>query len=182
MAPRAFITGFEVLTVSPNERAFLRDARPWGLIIFKRNVSTPDQVTELIQSFRDIVGSEVPVLVDQEGGRVQRLGPPHWPAYPPGARYGEIYAQEPSAGIAAARLGGHLIAADLRPLGIDVDCVPIADLPVTGGDPVIRDRVYGSEPRTVAKIAKAIAEGLQAGGVLPVVKHLPGHGRATADS
>src|SRR4029078_312130 len=182
MAPRAFITGFEVLTVSPNERAFLRDARPWGLIIFKRNVSTPDQVTELIQSFRDIVGSEVPVLVDQEGGRVQRLGPPHWPAYPPGARYGELYDQEPAAGIAAGRLGGPLVGAALRPLGIDVDCLPIADVPAAGGDPVIGDRAYGSEPSKVAKIAKAIADGLQAGGVLPVLKHLPGHGRATADS
>src|SRR5689334_12385579 len=182
MAPRAFITGVAGLSLSPDERAFLRDARPWGMIVFKRNISTPQQVRDLVQGFRDCVGWEAPVLVDQEGGRVQRLGPPHWPAYPPGARYGEIYAQEPAAGIAAARLGGHLIAADLRPLGIDVDCVPIADLPVTGGDPVIGDRAYGSEPGTVAKIAKAIAEGLQAGGVLPVVKHLPGHGRATADS
>jgi beta-N-acetylhexosaminidase len=122
------------------------------------------------------------VLVDQEGGRVQRLGPPYWPAYPPGARYGELYDREPAAGIAAARLAGHLIAADLRPLGIDVDCLPIADVPAPGGDPVIGDRAYGSEPAKVAKIAKAIAEGLEAGGVLPVVKHLPGHGRATTDS
>src|SRR5215510_1925672 len=182
MAARAFITGLEGLTLSANERAFLRDARPWGLIIFKRNVSTPDQVTELVQSFRDIAGVEAPVLVDQEGGRVQRLGPPHWPAYPPGARYGELYDQEPAAGIAAARLAGHLIAADLRPLGIDVDCLPLADLPAAGGDVVIGDRAYGSEPGKVAAIARAIAQGLQAGGVLPVLKHLPGHGRATADS
>lgn len=182
MAARAFITGLEGFTLSPNERAFLREARPWSFILFKRNVSTPDQVTELIQSFREIAGSEAPVLVDQEGGRVQRLGPPHWPAYPPGARYGELYDREPAAGVAAARLAGHLIAADLRPLGIDVDCLPIADVPVAGGDPVIGDRAYGSEPGKVAKIAKAIAEGLQAGGVLPVVKHLPGHGRATTDS
>jgi beta-N-acetylhexosaminidase len=132
MTARAFITGLEGLTLSPDERAFLRDARPWGLIIFKRNVSTPDQVTELTQSFRDAVGSEAPVLVDQEGGRVQRLGPPHWPTYPPGARYSDLYDQEPAAGIAAARLAGHLIAADLRPLGIDVDCLPIADVPVDG--------------------------------------------------
>ena len=182
MAPRAFITGLEGLTLSLDERAFLRDALPWGLIIFKRNVSTPGQVIELIQSFRAIVGSEAPVLVDQEGGRVQRLGPPHWPAYPPGARYGELYDHEPAKGIAAARLAGHLIAADLRPLGIDVDCLPIADVPVAGGDPVIGDRAYGNDPRKVARIAQAIAEGLQAGGVLPVVKHLPGHGRANADS
>src|SRR5689334_741230 len=182
MAARAFITGLEGLTLSPDERAFLRDARPWGLIIIKRNVSTPGQVTELIQSFRDIAGSEAPVLVDQEGGRVQRLGPPHWPAYPPGACYGTLYDREPAAGLAAACLAGHLIAADLRPLGIDVDCLPIADVPIAGGDPVIGDRAYGSEPGKVAKIARAIADGLEAGGVLPVVKHLPGHGRATTDS
>lgn len=182
MAARAFITGLEGLTVSPNERAFLREALPWGLIIFKRNVSGPDQVAELTQSFREIVGAEAPVLVDQEGGRVQRLGPPHWRAYPPGARYGQLYDRQPEVGIAAARLAGHLIAADLRPLGIDVDCLPIADVPAAGGDPVIGDRAYGTEPGKVARIAKAIAEGLKAGGVLPVLKHLPGHGRATTDS
>ncbi|HEY7231541.1 MAG TPA: beta-N-acetylhexosaminidase [Pseudolabrys sp.] len=182
MAARAFITGLEGLTVSPNERSFLRDAQPWGLIIFKRNVSTPTQVSELVRSFRDIVGNAAPVLVDQEGGRVQRLGPPHWPAYPAGARYGELYDREHAAGLAAARLAGHLIAADLKPLGIDVDCIPIADVPVDGADTVIGDRAYGHEPGKVARIAKAIAEGLEAGGVLPVLKHLPGHGRATADS
>ena len=182
MAARAFITGLAGLTVSADERAFFRDARPWGAIIFKRNINTPTQVMELIQSFRDIVGWEAPVLVDQEGGRVQRLGPPHWPAYPPGERYGELYDRDPSSGLAAARLAGHLIARDLRPLGIDVDCLPIADVPVAGGDPVIGDRAYGREPGKVAAIARAIAEGLEAGGVLPVLKHLPGHGRATADS
>ncbi len=182
MAARAFITGLAGSSVSAGERAFLREARPWGLIIFKRNVSTPTQVTELIRSFRDIVGWNAPVLVDQEGGRVQRLGPPNWSAYPPGRRYGELYDREPASGIAAARLAGHLIAADLRPLGIDVDCLPLADVPSASADQVIGDRAYGSEPSKVAAIAKAIAEGLQAGGVLPVLKHLPGHGRAAADS
>jgi beta-N-acetylhexosaminidase len=182
MASRAFITGLAGLSVSANERAFLRETRPWGLIIFKRNVSTPSQVAELAQSFRDAIGWQAPVLVDQEGGRVQRLGPPTWPAYPPGGRYGELYDREPAVGIAAARLAGHLIAADLRPLGIDVDCLPLADVPLHGADPVIGDRAYGTEPAKVAALAKAIADGLQAGGVLPVLKHLPGHGRATADS
>src|SRR5262245_47693397 len=182
MASRAFITGLASLSVSADERAFLREAQPWGLIIFKRNVSTPTQVTELAQSFRDIVGWQAPVLVDQEGGRVQRLGPPAWPAYPAGARYGALYDREPASGIAAARLAGHLIAADLKPLGIDVDCLPLADVPLESADPVIGDRAYGCEPGKVAAIAKAIAAGLQAGGVLPVLKHLPGHGRATADS
>lgn len=182
MTARAFITGLAGLTISATERAFLREAAPWGLIVFKRNVSTPDQLAELTRSFRDIVGREAPVLVDQEGGRVQRLGPPHWPAYPPGARYGELYDRDPASGLAAAKLAGHLIAADLRAVGIDVDCLPIADVPVAGGDPVIGDRAYGTEPGKVASIAAAVAQGLMAGGVLPVLKHLPGHGRATADS
>jgi beta-N-acetylhexosaminidase len=182
MAARAFITGLSGLTITANERAFLREAQPWGLIIFKRNVNTAQQVSKFTRSFRDILGCEAPVLVDQEGGRVQRLGPPQWPAYPPGARYGTLYDQDVSRGLSVARLGGHLIAADLGVLGIDVDCLPLADVLTPGADPVIGDRAYGSEPDKVAAIAGAIAEGLQAGGVLPVLKHLPGHGRATADS
>ena len=182
MAARAFITGLSGLNVSANERAFLREAQPWGLIIFKRNVNTPQQVTELTKSFRDAVGWAAPVLVDQEGGRVQRLGPPHWPVFPPGARYGAIYDRDVASGLAAARLGGHLIAAELSVLGIDVDCLPLADVLAPGGDPVIGDRAYGTEPGKVAAIAGAIAQGLLAGGVLPVLKHLPGHGRASVDS
>jgi len=182
MAARAFITGLSGLNVSANERAFLREAQPWGLIIFKRNVNTPQQVTELTKSFRDAVSWAAPVLVDQEGGRVQRLGPPHWPIFPPGARYGAIYDRDVASGLAAARLGGHLIAAELSVLGIDVDCLPLADVLVPGGDPVIGDRAYGTEPGKVAAIAGAIAQGLLAGGVLPVLKHLPGHGRASVDS
>ena len=115
---------------------------------------------------------------DGSSGLGHRIGRP----IPPAARYGEIYDREPAAGTAAARLAGHLIAADLRSLGIDVDCLPVADVPLASGDPVIGDRAYGSDPGKVAAIARAIAEGLQAGGVLPVLKHLPGHGRATADS
>jgi len=182
MAARAFITGLAGAAITPEERAFLRDSRPWGLILFKRNVETLAQVTVLVSEFRDAVGAAAPVLVDQEGGRVQRLGPPHWPLYPPGAVYGRLYARDPSAGLAAARLGARLIAADLAPLGIDVDCLPLADVPVAAADPVIGDRAYGATPEAVAAVAGAVAEGLLAGGVLPVLKHLPGHGRATADS
>jgi beta-N-acetylhexosaminidase len=182
MAERAFITGLAGPELSAAERAFVREARPWGLILFTRNVKSPAQVAELIAAFRHTVAWEAPVLVDQEGGRVQRLGPPQWPSYPPGARYGALYNREPAAGLAAARLGGHRIAADLRSLGIDVDCLPLADVPVEGADAVIGDRAYGTEPGKVAAIAGAIAEGLLAGGVLPVLKHLPGHGRAGADS
>src|SRR6476661_4214279 len=182
MAARAFITGLAGLSISADERAFLREAQPWGLILFKRNVNTPEQVTDLTDLFRAEVGWDAPVFVDQEGGRVQRLGPPHWPAYPAGQRYGDLYDREPAAGIAAARLAAHLIAADLRPLGIDADCLPLADVPLESSDPVIGDRAYGREPAKVAAIAKAIADGLLTGGVLPVLKHLPGHGRASVDS
>src|SRR5471030_2696858 len=108
MAARAFISGLSGLTLSDGERAFIREAQPWGLIIFKRNVSTPEQVTDLTKSFRDAVGRDAPVLVDQEGGRVQRLGPPHWPVYPPGAAYGTLYDREKSLGLTSARLAGHL--------------------------------------------------------------------------
>jgi beta-N-acetylhexosaminidase len=182
MPVRAFIAGLSGLAVSPDEMAFLRDAEPWGLIVFKRNVESPAQLRALIEEFRAIVGRDAPVLVDQEGGRVQRLGPPHWPCYPPGARYGQLYADDPTAGLRAAWLGARLIAADLGAVGIDVDCLPLADVPVDGADPVIGDRAYGTDPVQVAALAGAVAEGLLAGGVLPVLKHLPGHGRATADS
>jgi beta-N-acetylhexosaminidase len=182
MPVRAFITGLSGLAVSPDETAFLRDAEPWGLIVFKRNVESPPQLRALVEEFRAIVGRDAPVLVDQEGGRVQRLGPPHWACYPPGARYAQLYADDRTAGLRAAWLGARLIAADLGAVGIDVDCLPLADLPVAGADPVIGDRAYGADPEQVAALAGAVAEGLLAGGVLPVLKHLPGHGRATADS
>jgi beta-N-acetylhexosaminidase len=182
MPARAFITGLAGPRLTPDERSFLREADPWGLILFKRNIEDIEQVIGLVESFREILGRNAPVLVDQEGGRVQRLGPPHWPAYPPGAIYGQLYDRRPEAGLAAARLGARLIAADLHALGIDVDCLPLADVPVQGADQVIGDRAYGVTPDKVAAIAAAVADGLLAGGVLPVLKHIPGHGRATADS
>ena len=182
MAARAFITGLSGLKLTAQERAFLREARPWGLILFKRNIDDRNQVLGLVGEVLHELGGNAPVLVDQEGGRVQRLGPPHWPAYPPGAVYSRLYDRDPAVGLAAARLGARLIAADLLPLGINVDCLPLADVPVGGANAVIGDRAYGETPEKVAVIAAAIAEGLGAGGVLPVLKHIPGHGRATADS
>ena len=179
---RAFITGVAGPRLTTEERQFLGAAQPWGLIVFKRNIAGPEPLRRLIDDFRLTVGRDAPVLVDQEGGRVQRLGPPHWPNYPPGAAYGALFDRDRAMGLAAARLGARLIAADLTPLGIDVDCMPIADVPVPGADPVVGDRAYGTEPDKVAAIAGAIAQGLGEGGVLPVVKHIPGHGRATADS
>ncbi len=179
---RAFITGLAGPSLTDEEREFLNGTQPWGLILFKRNVSDPDALRRLIADFRTAVAWHAPVLIDQEGGRVQRLGPPHWPAYPPGAAYGALYDRDHEKGLAAARLGGRLIAADLAVLGIDVDCAPIADVPVPGADPVVGDRAYGREPAKVAAIAEAIAAGLLEGGVLPVLKHIPGHGRATTNS
>ncbi|MBV9532729.1 MAG: glycoside hydrolase family 3 protein, partial [Bradyrhizobium sp.] len=123
-----------------------------------------------------------PVLVDQEGGRVQRLGPPHWPLYPPGAVFGRLYDIDPPLGIKAARLSARLIADDLLNLGVTVDCLPLADVPVAGANAVIGNRAYGTEPAKVAAIARAVTEGLEQGGILPVLKHIPGHGRATADT
>jgi beta-N-acetylhexosaminidase len=179
---RAFVTGVAGSALTDEERGFLRESQPWGLIVFKRNVAGAEPLRRLIDDFRSIVGRKAPVLVDQEGGRVQRLVPPDWPSYPPGAAYGVLFDQDREKGLAAARLGARLIAADLAPLGIDVDCLPLADVPVSGADPVVGDRAYGTEPGKVAAIAGAIAEGLAEGGVLPVLKHIPGHGRATADS
>ena len=126
--------------------------------------------------------ADAPVLIDQEGGRVARLGPPHWPVYPPGAAFGALYDLDPALGLQAARLSSRLIAADLIDLGITVDCLPLADVPVAGADAVIGNRAYGTEPAKVAAIARAVTGGLEQGGVLPVLKHIPGHGRATADS
>jgi beta-N-acetylhexosaminidase len=182
MAVRAFITGLADTALSPAERAFVREHEPWGFIIFKRNVDTPSQLRRLIGAVREAAGRDAPVLVDQEGGRVQRLGPPHWPSYPPGAAYGRLYDRNPGDGIRAAYTGARLIAADLAAVGIDVDCLPVADVPASGADPIIGDRAYGHSAEKVSALARAVADGLLDGGVLPVLKHIPGHGRATADS
>ena len=182
MPARAFITGLSGLAVTPEERAFLREARPWGFILFKRNIENKAQVIRLVGEVLDELGAEAAVLIDQEGGRVQRLQPPLWPAYPPGAAYGAIYAKDKAKGLAAARLGARLIAADLAELGINTDCLPLADVPVSGADQVIGNRAYGDTPEQVAAVAQAVTDGLAEGGVLPVLKHIPGHGRANADS
>ena len=183
MSSRAFITGVSGLELSAAEREFIRAERPWGFILFKRNVETPAQVSALVKELRNCLGeADAPVLIDQEGGRVARLGPPHWPVYPPGAAFGALYDLDPALGLQAAKLSSRLIAADLIDLGVTVDCLPLADVPVAGADAVIGNRAYGTEPAKVAAIARAVTEGLEQGGVLPVLKHIPGHGRATADS
>jgi beta-N-acetylhexosaminidase len=183
MSTRAFITGLSGLELTAEERGFLRAERPWGFILFKRNVETPTQVSALVKELRESIGEpDAPVLIDQEGGRVARLGPPHWPVYPPGAVFGTLYDIDRTLGTTAARLSARLIAADLIDLGISVDCLPLADVPVPGADAVIGNRAYGTLPDKVAAIARAVTDGLEQGGVLPVLKHIPGHGRAGADS
>jgi beta-N-acetylhexosaminidase len=183
MNTRAFITGIAGPELSAAEREFIDAQRPWGFILFKRNVENPSQVAKLVAEFRGVVGEpEAPVLIDQEGGRVQRLSPPHWPIYPAGAVFGALYDIDPGFGLSAARLSARLIAADLLDLGVTVDCLPLADVPAAGADAVIGNRAYGTDPKKVAAIARAVTEGLEQGGVLPVLKHIPGHGRATADT
>jgi beta-N-acetylhexosaminidase len=183
MSTRAFITGVSGPALTDAEREFIRIERPWGFILFRRNIETPAQVILLVRQLRDSAGNpDAPVLIDQEGGRVQRFGPPHWPAYPAGAVFGVLYDIDRTLGLTAARLSARLMAADLIELGVTVDCLPLADLPVAGADAVIGNRAYGTEPDKVAAIARAVTEGLEQGGVLPVLKHIPGHGRATADT
>jgi len=183
MSTCAFITGVSGTELGAAERAFIADTRPWGFILFKRNVDTPQQVASLVEQLRDAAGEpNAPILIDQEGGRVQRLGPPHWPVYPAGAVFDALYDVEQGLGLNAARLSARLIAADLAALGITVDCLPLADVPVAGADAVIGNRAYGTEPGKVAAIARAVTDGLEQGGILAVLKHIPGHGRATADT
>ncbi|HWE99225.1 MAG TPA: beta-N-acetylhexosaminidase [Caulobacteraceae bacterium] len=178
----ACIFGLAGPELNDEERAFFRECDPWGFIVFKRNVGHPAQLAALTAELRGLVGrADAPVLIDQEGGRVQRLGPPHWPSYPPGAAY-RLAGADPSESRLLARLGGRLIAADLHRVGIDVDCAPVLDTPSPGAHDIIGDRAYAEEPEEVAALGRAFAEGLIAGGVLPVIKHIPGHGRAAADS
>jgi beta-N-acetylhexosaminidase len=183
MNTRAFITGISGPELTAAEREFIVANRPWGFILFKRNIETPDQVAALTSELCKVAArAEAPILIDQEGGRVQRLGPPNWPAYPPGALFGVLWDIDRALGLSAARLSARLMAADLIEAGVSVDCLPLADVPVAGADAVIGNRAYGTEPDKVAAIARAVTEGLEQGGILPVLKHIPGHGRATADS
>ncbi len=178
--PRALILGCAGPQLAPAERDFFRDADPWGFILFARNVEAPDQLRALVGDLRAAVGRRAPVLIDQEGGRVARLGPPHWRRWPPAAEEGAGLGLEARA--ARIRLRYRLIAAELAALGIDVNCVPVADVARPHTHPILRDRCFGSDAAIVARLARAAAEGTLAGGVLPVVKHVPGHGAARADS
>jgi beta-N-acetylhexosaminidase len=162
------------------EARFFAAAQPWGFILFRRNVVSPEQLRALTAALREAVGRDAPILIDQEGGRVQRLGPPHWRAYPAARRFASI--GDPLLRQGAVRLAARLMAHDLREVGIDIDCTPVADVQTPGAHDVIGDRAYGHDADAVSLLARACAEGLLAGGVMPVVKHIPGHGRALADS
>jgi beta-N-acetylhexosaminidase len=177
------IYGCGGLGLSAQERAFFRDTRPWGFILFGRNIESPDQIRGLVRSLRETVEDpSAPVLIDQEGGRVARLKPPNWRQRPPAARFGELHDRDPEAAREATYLNARLIAHDLTELGINVDCLPVLDIPVKGAHDIIGDRAFAHDPATVIDLGRAQIEGLMEGGVLPVMKHIPGHGRAGADS
>ncbi len=179
---KAFICGCKGLEFDVAERDFISRHRPWGLILFKRNVGDRVQLKALTTSFRELVGRpDAPVLIDQEGGRVQRMGPPHWEAYPAAAKFGALPLPLDERA-ALARLNAQVMAADLYEVGITIDCLPVLDVPAPGSHAIVGDRAYGDDPVSVAALGRAVCEGMMAGGVLPVVKHIPGHGRAKADS
>ena len=177
------IYGMAGETLTADERAFFRDADPAGYILFARNVASREQVRALTDSLRALHGrDDVPILIDQEGGRVARMKPPVWPPFPPGERFARLYAVSPVAAIEAARANAQAIAVTLREVGINVDCLPLLDVRQEGASDIIGDRALGSEPMQVAALGRAVLEGLRAGGVVGVVKHMPGHGRALVDS
>lgn len=183
MGIKAFIIGVAGTSITSEEREFIDHEHPWGLILFARNIENGKQVHKLVDQFREAVGrSDAPVLIDQEGGRVQRLKEPHWQKYAPGQVLGDLWRTNKKAGKRAIYLQSRLIAYDLHELGINVDCLPVLDVPVEGGHDVIGDRAYSHDPKEVAIMGKIACEGLLEGGVLPVIKHIPGHGRACADS
>jgi beta-N-acetylhexosaminidase len=183
MNTAACILGCSGLRLTAGEREFFQKAQPWGFILFQRNLESPNQVRALTAELRACVNRhDAPILVDQEGGRVQRLGPPHWRRYPPARLYGELAARDPATAREIARLGARLIAHDLASLGINVDCMPVLDVPAPDANAIIGDRAYGESAALAGLLGRAAAEGLIAGGVLPVIKHIPGHGRARADS
>ena len=180
---RAAIFGCAGPSLSADERAFLRDADPLGFILFARNIETPDQARRLTEDLRSCVArAEAPVLIDQEGGRVARLRPPHWRKAPPARLLGELYARDPERGLEATKLNSRLLAADVASIGCDVDCLPVLDIAFAETHAVIGDRAYASQPEPVAALGRAAAEGLLAEGVMPVIKHIPGHGRTMVDS
>jgi beta-N-acetylhexosaminidase len=181
MIPAFFGLGGPAL--SDDERALFAACRPAGYILFRRNIETPEQVRALTDALRALSGdARLPILIDQEGGRVARLRPPHWPEFPPPLVFGEAWSRAPLTAMAAARANAQALGVMLTELGITVDCLPLLDVRAEGMHEVIGDRSYGTDPLTVAGLGRATLDGLKAGGCVGVVKHIPGHGRATLDS
>ncbi|MGF1606196.1 MAG: beta-N-acetylhexosaminidase [Rhodothalassiaceae bacterium] len=180
---KPFITGVASTRLTEEERAFLAAERPVGLIIFARNIETPDQIRALTRAFREAVDDpDALVLIDQEGGRVARLTPPTWRAAPEMAAFGRLYDRDPATAKEALALNCRLLAEDLLELGISVDCVPVLDLQVPGADTIIATRAFHADPDVVAALGQVAVDAFLASGVLPVIKHIPGHGRARVDS
>ena len=179
----AVVFGCAGPVLQPDEAKFFRDSNPLGFILFARNCETPEQIRRLSDELRSAVGrADAPVLMDHEGGRVQRLAPPQWRKVPPAAAFGELAARDLAAAVEAVALNARLMALELSELGVDVDCVPCLDVRDPAGHQVIGDRAFSTEPDLVARLGRAQADGLRQGGLLPVIKHLPGHGRAGVDS
>jgi beta-N-acetylhexosaminidase len=180
---RAFISGCAGATLTPEETKLFSQYNPWGLILFKRNCETPAQISALIKSFRDCVGrSDAPVFIDQEGGRVQRMGPPHWRKYPDARKFGQLFQINPALALRTARNAGRLMAQELYDLGFSASCLPVLDVPQAGAHDIIGNRAYDMRPERTLALARAHVAGLTEGGILPVMKHIPGHGRALVDS
>lgn len=181
MLPAIF--GFAGLALTDAERGFFREADPVGFIVFARNCRDKAQLRALTDSLRDLSGrDDVPILIDQEGGRVARLKPPEWPEFPSSWRFAELYEKAPISAIEAARVNAQAIALTLAEMGVNVDCLPLLDVRQEGSHDIVGDRALGSEPMQVAALGRAVLEGLEAGGVVGVVKHMPGHGRSRVDS
>lgn len=182
MTCKSFICGVEGLTLSDAERKFLGDEQPYGVILFARNIGDPGQLAALTAEIRSLLNHRfASILIDQEGGRVARMKPPHWREYPPAKRFADM-ARDMERAARATYLNARLIAEELREAGITTDCAPLADVLAPECHTIIGDRAFGSDAHQVAKLARAQAQGLLDGGILPVLKHIPGHGRATVDS
>ncbi|ABI66204.1 MULTISPECIES: beta-N-acetylhexosaminidase [Maricaulis] len=182
MTIASVIYGLAGTKLSPDEKAFFRDIDPWGFILFARNIEGINQVSRLTLELRDCVGRDAPILIDQEGGRVARLRPPTWRAAPAAQRFADLWQVDEELAIEATRINHRLLAHELRTIGVDVDCAPVADLRIEGADDIIGDRAFGTTPEPVIHLGRAAMDGLMAGGVAPIIKHIPGHGRARADS
>jgi len=183
MVMQAAIYGIEGFTLTDDERAFLRDAEPAGMIVFRRNCADPAQLLALTDSMRELLGrDDLPILIDQEGGRVARMRPPQWQAFPAAERFDDLYRIAPSSAIEATRSNARALGLMLRQCGVNVDCLPLLDVRQPGATDIIGDRALGAEPMQVAALGRAVLDGLGSAGVVGVIKHMPGHGRALVDS